>query len=627
MDNNKKYIENIRFLSDFHFCNKESEDKLIKYITENFHSDIIILAGDFYDDFENTINFVKQLEFYEITGFFVLGNHDYWNKGHYTYQEVIEKVMFKTKNHLYFKFLKTGIKYEISDLVFIGDTGWTSLNDGKKCNDFSQDMFILPEHHEIKNFSFEQIQYFHKKWVNFANKIINENEKVIMVTHYPMFNKKEYVKIKEKKDLWWESYVEISNEKNNFWNIYGHTHKNKKIKNFVTRQLLNKKISYNSFGSLHKLSSVTDLTLSKQAVFKKFYSSDIVYTNDKYEIKYIQERGYKRAAANINVIHQVANNLEKYISKIEKSYNQEKYENIIGYTYKKANTPKIRDVIESSIEILKHGMQDIRSFMTAVVVTGYVWNNMIDEIQYMRPLDDVDIIRLFLCLKTIKKHNLLLNNIKKIERHKFNKLIVNEISVFIPVINDLYQLNQNDLISLKQIEMNSLIRHDIKQLSIDIVWDKREKKKSNLETKNNSDYDEYKEYCSCLKEEEFKTNNWIVINNHTVGVVLDKGPPQHNGIRIPMIYFNIISQNWIDVNLEQYNFLKMHIFNSIYTVKIIKLYEYVYFVWNKTFSKLINLKFPNHFAYDKKNRIIFIIKSKDTLDNKTIEAEIHEIFL
>lgn len=69
MDNNKKYIENIRFLSDFHFCNKESEDKLIKYITENFHSDIIILAGDFYDDFENTINFVKQLEFYEITGF------------------------------------------------------------------------------------------------------------------------------------------------------------------------------------------------------------------------------------------------------------------------------------------------------------------------------------------------------------------------------------------------------------------------------------------------------------------------------------------------------------------------------------------------------------------------------
>ena len=89
-----KNIDSIYFISDIHIDyqpngvsvnnNKLYFDKEILRIKSD---GIVILAGDFYDDYRKTLNLVKELEKLEVNGFFVLGNHDYWSHG--------EKLMMK----------------------------------------------------------------------------------------------------------------------------------------------------------------------------------------------------------------------------------------------------------------------------------------------------------------------------------------------------------------------------------------------------------------------------------------------------------------------------------------------------------------------------------------------------
>ena len=80
----------IVFISDLHFdytsrkYKPDNADKwqeeFINYVKENCKG-ILCLAGDFFDNYEKTLSFIKKLEENRIVGFFVLGNHDYWNDG------------------------------------------------------------------------------------------------------------------------------------------------------------------------------------------------------------------------------------------------------------------------------------------------------------------------------------------------------------------------------------------------------------------------------------------------------------------------------------------------------------------------------------------------------------------
>ena len=88
----------IIFISDLHFdfikdSKQESGHRFvpensnqiksvfIDYVKENYANDILCLCGDFYNDTYMTLEFVKEMERSSILGFFVLGNHDYWNGG------------------------------------------------------------------------------------------------------------------------------------------------------------------------------------------------------------------------------------------------------------------------------------------------------------------------------------------------------------------------------------------------------------------------------------------------------------------------------------------------------------------------------------------------------------------
>lgn len=111
----------IIFISDLHFDFTKGkfkakaaplmEENFIAFVKEYYSNNIICLAGDYYNSYKKTLLFVKTLEANQIKGFFVLGNHDYWNNGTKSYMDIINLFSSETQDHQYFKFLVTGRKY------------------------------------------------------------------------------------------------------------------------------------------------------------------------------------------------------------------------------------------------------------------------------------------------------------------------------------------------------------------------------------------------------------------------------------------------------------------------------------------------------------------------------------
>ena len=152
----------IAFISDLHFdfvngkfSPEQSnliKESFISYIKEKYSHSIICILGDCFNDWSKTLQFIKELESEKINGFFVLGNHDFWNDGTMGYAELLNIFDTETKNHKYFHLLITGRKYNYGDLCFVGDTGWTSFTQDGKQAELSQFM-LLPDSTRIKSFS------------------------------------------------------------------------------------------------------------------------------------------------------------------------------------------------------------------------------------------------------------------------------------------------------------------------------------------------------------------------------------------------------------------------------------------------------------------------------------------
>ena len=233
------------FISDLHFdvvrdsskkkhhakqYKKVMQADFIKFVKENFANDIMLLGGDFFGNMVDTLDFVAEMERNEIFGFFVLGNHDYWQQDldcivgkrqMLTHEQVIATFHNATSTHKHFHFLCTGKKYYVGDLCFIGDTGWTSYRrTGIKKNVIKKiEHLDLPDKTCVADFSHKKILALHEHWIEFANNIIKQEQKVIILTHCPMLDFTE-----EDKDVWWSSQTELL-DLNNQWRIFGHTHK------------------------------------------------------------------------------------------------------------------------------------------------------------------------------------------------------------------------------------------------------------------------------------------------------------------------------------------------------------------------------------------------------------------
>lgn len=85
--------------------------------------------------------------------------------------------------------------------------------------------------------------------------------------------------------------------------------------------------------------------------------------------------------------------------------------------------------------------------MTAAIITGYVYNGQIMEIENMRKLNDYDIIRFYLMLLTIKKYQLGIEDVTTIKRVETKSFIYANVEICIPKINNKYSLTLEEAMS------------------------------------------------------------------------------------------------------------------------------------------------------------------------------------
>ncbi|MBW7474819.1 metallophosphoesterase [Paenibacillus oenotherae] len=450
-----KSTENpIVFISDLHFdftkrkfnakAALQMKDDFIAFVKERYSDSILCLAGDFFNNYKKTLSFVKELEKNQIVGFFVLGNHDYWNNGTMSHQDIINLFSDKTKNNQYFRFLVTGRKYYFNDICIIGDTGWTSFRRGKRQVELEQ-FWGLPDAVKVKDFSPENIIALHNEWVSFANNALKKEEKVLIVTHFPMVNF-----TKEDKDCWWSSTTKLKGD--NSWRIFGHTHRSGQKFNNVSwqRGYDNKDAKYlewvmqytsNSFGKIEKSVHQYGIrSLSNFESISNFHSPVVVknVTEESALILTVKRKGYRRCAANKHNFTVLSNSPEEYLKKVKKvteGYLQDTY---IGYVLSGPLSQEVINAIQHSITILENrDLSDIRAYITAAVITGYVFNEMPFLIKDMRPLDDYDILRFWLMLLTINHYGINMASINTVRSNKKNRITFCNVDLYLPAVNDL----------------------------------------------------------------------------------------------------------------------------------------------------------------------------------------------
>ncbi|WP_101697178.1 metallophosphoesterase [Clostridium minihomine] len=452
----KKTIGNsIVFISDLHFdytkqryrprTAPQMKDNFIAFIKENYANNILCLAGDFFNDYRKTLSFVKELESEQIVGFFVLGNHDFWNDGTRSHMEIINLFSVETQENQFFRFLTTGRKHYFNDICVIGDTGWTSFRRGRRRVSLKQFMG-LPDAAKVKDFNPKTIISMHEKWISFANSILAKEEKVLILTHYPMVDF-----TREDKDCWWSSQTNLKGD--NSWRIFGHTHKYKEQRNnnissqrgYDNRanedlQLIgiNQYSQYN-FGKLEKIVDQLSLvTTGNFEIISKFHSS-IVVSNSGHElalVSTIKQRGYKRCAANKYNFAVLANSPEMYLERVKEVINGYLSNNYIGYILSDYISKDIIELIFTSIAFLESGNQrDIRKFIASAVITGYVFNGMPYLIKNMRLLDDYDILRFWLMFLTMKQYNLDVSSVDTVRKDNKSFITFCNVDIYFPSVN------------------------------------------------------------------------------------------------------------------------------------------------------------------------------------------------
>ncbi|EGF47388.1 hypothetical protein AAULR_25046, partial [Lacticaseibacillus rhamnosus MTCC 5462] len=82
---------------------------------------------EIFDSYQETAAFINRLETNRVTCLLVLGNHDYWSNGQFTYAEILEKMEKATAMNRFAHLLTTGRVVKIDNQVFIGDSGFSNF--------------------------------------------------------------------------------------------------------------------------------------------------------------------------------------------------------------------------------------------------------------------------------------------------------------------------------------------------------------------------------------------------------------------------------------------------------------------------------------------------------------------
>lgn len=452
----------IWYISDLHFDYAKNltiyKDRINNFfdIVTAHPNVIFVLAGDFFNDYEETTAFIEQLEKNHVTCILVLGNHDYWSNGKYTYAQILKKMEKATAKNRFAHLLTTGRIVELNNQVFIGDSGFTNFQYRVKDNrdpetgelikhpdvtatltDFGNNFIELSQ---VRDWNIESIQTLHNRWIEFANQQISKIKNLIVVTHWPMFAQSP----DNPQSTWWQSKTNLL-KTNRFWSIYGHTHRNGLKSHDASVQ-----IGYQSgndfallrFGQLVPLSSSRSLatignrvrqhqTLQLEEPEQALASSNRV-----------SRSGYKRAAHadNKRLLVAFLTDREALFADIKEKAGP-KVRPLNGlFDADAAFMNNAHDDVLDSLKILEAGYQDNAfDFYTALIIAGYAYSGNLRYLDQMRPVDIYDVAREYMELFTLQYFQ------KEIDIHeelktrastrKDSHLMVGNISLKFPRIN------------------------------------------------------------------------------------------------------------------------------------------------------------------------------------------------
>ena len=432
----------IEYEEDDSFLDQEAA--FIQFVREHFANDILFLAGDYYTDYRRTLAFIRRLEDARVESYFVLGNHDFSSNDQIGLDRIISLFEAATSSHQYCRFLNTGKKYYYEDICIIGDTGWNL-----SCP-------IGPE--SIRHFSGSLLERQSKRWIKFASGVLAQEKKVLMVTHFPQA-------VSSQQNMPWRCF-DWENSKLLFntehgWQIFGHTHQRgafqfhnnicaqRGYKRKTAKSRYRLRPGWNSdlsdFGILER-----EVTRSADEPFHEilafhhlspYYSTALVQDLEKEPeaVKEITSRGFKRTghADNKRAIAALLSDKQAYLDCVKEGLNGVERSEYMGYVLAKSVPESVVNAVNASIDILENGdPRNVKPFMTAVVITGYVYNGCIQFLQQMRPLDDYDIMRWYLLFATIQKYDLEPMEIATVRKNSKEQIYFQNVPISLPKVND-----------------------------------------------------------------------------------------------------------------------------------------------------------------------------------------------
>lgn len=368
---------------------------------------------------------------------------------------------------------------------------------------------VIPEFKTIKGFTFEEVLRLHNEWITYANSVYKSERDVLTLTHYPMVSfadKQADTWWSSHTDLQndsaWCLFGHTHDVRQKYYNHLTHQRGyGRRTNSFLFGELSLTRLS--SDEELHpalvgSLLSTSYITTDIDKLSGKELSTFVAN---------VRRRGYKRITANIENMRALIQAPDDYLAKVEDNLNGYVTDEYSGYmydygsrfrsifpsngdfymfdshygtdyydrVYKNKRTPSESDLkyiqrfnrndvgylistpnlnsniiraVRGAIDVIRRNdMRDIRVFMTAVVVTGYVYNNMIFLLPSMRPLDDYDIVRLAIMFFTIQRHGLDFGYVWSVRRseNKDDFIMYKGVPIHLPMINFEYILSKEEV--------------------------------------------------------------------------------------------------------------------------------------------------------------------------------------
>lgn len=458
---------------------KENAMDFINTVKKLFSNDNdwLILAGDFFNDYNDTFWFFEQLELNKVKSLVVLGNHDYWGQRsdqNATYDEIRYAFDQLTADFKYCKYLQSGYSFKIDDITIIGDSGFTSFLDHHPSafEELPDDAYPfelfrnLPDAKYVKDWSPELVADLNADFIRTYRDVLDSfrgirptTNKLLVITHWPFETLEDPV---NPADLWYRADTYLSTNFGPFddspWFVSGHTHKDYHHANQISKQFGYKpwtELTRADFAHLVPASESRELITQdvSKASFKSVQDLAVLQPDDesfKEMSKKVARCGYARIGH-----PDLKQSLAAYTSDAQDycdrcTHNLEMFDMVYsGYVdTDQIMEPNIIEAVRFAINVLRNPatVADPFSFYTALILTSYVYNRKAGYLNSIRLVNVYDLIRAAIVFQTLNHFGLEAGDVVslKASKQRGNVVSFQNADVKIVSVNGEFELDKSD---------------------------------------------------------------------------------------------------------------------------------------------------------------------------------------